>query len=716
MQRTWLILASALFVAACSSQGSGPIDGNGGAGGDGGGGGEAGDGGTAGNGGAGGQSFSYPHLDCDPLVPEYCGFPFPSNVYTIEDDTTVTGRRVRFLETFLRGNDSTPWDYSDGFSAGTPIMTQINGATGKELGGSEDIEQSLSNSSPTILLDAENGELVAHFAEIDSQARTAEERATMIRPAVRLRDNARYIVAIRNLTNEADEVIEASPEFAALRDDTPSDDESIEARRDLYEDIFEKLEEEGWDRSEVQMAWDFNTASDENNTRWLLHMRDTAFELIEQDGGFEYTIEPPELDTDEGAIDPANIAFRIFGTFKVPLFMSSPEPGSLLLLDENDMPMVNEETPWADIPFEVLIPQSAKTTPAPIIEYGHGLFGEKEQIQSSHFRSFMNQYNYIFVGTDLQGMSGPDVDAVIEALGSGKFSEVQTMWDRLHQGFLNHLILLRMMKTTFSQDPMVGQYVKGDEAYYHGISQGGIMGSVILAATDDVDRGALGVMGMPYSLLVFRSVDFDQFLTLIRLFYPDRRTNQLLLGMGQMPWDRVEPMGWAHHVTDDAVGGVNTKEVLMRAAIADHQVTTLGAHILARTMNAPMIDSGLQDAEIRREIWGLDKVPSTDGGSFYIELDFGLPGEPDCNVPMSLCRDPHERVRRLESSRIQLDAFLQNGTGTNHCEMIEVQPSPPDGPYQPIEDGVCSYPQWSGCEMGETEEATQALCMPSQEP
>jgi hypothetical protein len=360
----------------------------------------------------------------------------------------------------------------------------------------------------------------------------------------------------------------------------------------------------------------------------------------------------------------------------------------------------------------VLIPQSAKDSPAPIIEYGHGLFGEKEQIQSSHFRSFMNEYNYIFVGTDLQGMSNPDVDAVIAALGSGKFSEIQTMWDRLHQGFLNHLVLLRMMKTAFSQDPMLGQYVKGDEAYYHGISQGGIMGSVILAATNDVDRGALGVMGMPYSLLVFRSVDFDQFLTLIRLFYPDRRTNQLLLAMGQMPWDRVEPMGWAHHVTENPIGGVNTKEVLMRAAIADHQVTTVGAHILARTMKAPLLDSGLQDAGIRYDIWGLDKVESTDSGSFYIELDFGLPGEPACNVPMPLCNDPHERPRRLQSSRIQLDEFLQNGTGTNHCSMIETQPDPPN---QPLADGVCSYPGWSGC-TDETVEDTQALCTANQAP
>ena len=184
------------------------------------------------------------------------------------------------------------------------------------------------------------------------------QRSTIIRPAVRLRDNARYIVAFRNLTNDDDEVIQASPGFAALRDETPSEDESIEARRGLYEDIFEKLEAKGWARGDIQIAWDFNTASDANNTQWLLHMRDMAFQLIGENGP-EYTITSVEASTDDGAIDPANIAFRIFGTFRVPLFMSSPEAESLLLLDDNDMPMLNAQTPWANIPFELRIPKSA---------------------------------------------------------------------------------------------------------------------------------------------------------------------------------------------------------------------------------------------------------------------------------------------------------------------------------------------------------------------
>jgi hypothetical protein len=595
---------------------------------------------------------------------------------------------------------------SDGFSAGSPIMTFLPGIALGQFGGPNDIDESLSGTSPSILLDVEMGEPVPHFAEIDIRAPTAEQRSTMIRPVVRLRDNARYIVAFRNLRNEDDDPIEASPQFAALRDDTEGD-ESVEARRALYEDIFSRLADEGWDRSEVQIAWDFNTASDANNTQRLVHMRDMAFKLV-KDAIENDEIEPYTIDSVEDNYETDDIAFRIIGTFPAPLFMTSAGPGSLLLLGDDGLPVVNEETPWTDVPFEVLIPNIASDVePAAIIEYGHGLLGEKEQIESGHFRTFMNEYNYAFCATDLIGMSDSDTQTIVIALTGGDLSGLQTMFDRLHQGFLNYALLMRMMKTSFANDETYGQYIKGDEAYYYGISQGGIMGSVFMALSPDVERGALGVMGQPYSMLLFRSVDFNQFLDFIKPNYADFREQQFVVSLFQMLWDRVEPNGYSHHIRENPLpnpespsGLTNTKEVLLRDAIGDHQVATHAGQIMARTLNAPHLTTGLRDA------WGLTPVDSTASGSFYTEYDFGLPGEPLCNVPMSLCDDPHELLRRREAARKQLDEFLRNGTGTNHCLMGDA------GDDAAVDDGVCSFPSLSGCTMGETPEDTQALCTP----
>ncbi|MBX2802024.1 MAG: hypothetical protein KTR31_30365, partial [Myxococcales bacterium] len=145
--------------------------------------------------------------------------------------------------------------------------------------------------------------------------------------------------------------------------------------------------------------------------------------------------------------------------------------------------------------------------------------------------------------------------------------------------------------------------------------------------------------------------------------------------------------GYAHRVPQNPVPNTPVKEVLMRAAIGDHQVPTIGAHTMARAMGATHLTSGLRD------IWGMEAVSSTTSGSFYIEYAFGLPEVPDCGVPMDLCDDPHGKVRQLQAARIQLDEFLRNGTGTNHCPK-----------------GVCSYPDMSGCEPGEDETASEALC------
>ena len=44
---------------------------------------------------------------------------------------------------------------------------------------------------------------------------------------------------------------------------------------------------------------------------------------------------------------------------------------------------------------------------------------------------------------------------------------------------------------------------------YDGNSQGGIMGLMLAAVSPDIERAVLGVPGMNYSLLLPRSVDFD---------------------------------------------------------------------------------------------------------------------------------------------------------------------------------------------------------------
>src|SRR5262249_53785402 len=148
----------------------------------------------------------------------------------------------------------------------------------------------------TILIEADTGTLVPHFSELDmSAASSDDDRALMIRPVVRIKDGTRYIVAIRHVVDAGGKEIAPSPAFQALRDGTDSDEVSVDRRRALYDDIFGKLEAAGISRKDLQIAWDYTTSSRENNTDWMLKMRDEALAAVEPDGP-AYTIDKIEDD------------------------------------------------------------------------------------------------------------------------------------------------------------------------------------------------------------------------------------------------------------------------------------------------------------------------------------------------------------------------------------------------------------------------------------
>ena len=221
------------------------------------------------------------HLTCDPLVPTQCGFPFPSNVWTVDAADTPTKRRVQIdddsIPPALNGKKSigAPWSKSDGFSAGPAILTQLPGATLEGLPTLDTLARSLEADSPTVVLDTETGERIPHFAELDRTRDDPESVTFIIRPVVALKDARRYIVAIRKVRGESGELA-PTPSFKALRDSIASSEPSVDARRGLYADIFQRLGGAGVERESLQLAWDFTTASRENVTGWLLLMRDEA--------------------------------------------------------------------------------------------------------------------------------------------------------------------------------------------------------------------------------------------------------------------------------------------------------------------------------------------------------------------------------------------------------------------------------------------------------
>lgn len=632
-----------------------------------------------------------PPLDCDPLAPGYCGFPYPNNYWTQADADTVTGRRLALpqviMPTALSGKQSSPAAFNemDGFSPGIAAMTYMPGATVTGLATPDSIADSLLPQSPTVILSAETGERLPHWVDLDEYVVQAKQRideaerlpsfdierdidelrqeqALMLRPAIRPEDATRYIVAIRNVVDDNGDAIAPSPGFLALRDDLPSDDPIIESRRAHFEEIFAILQEQGIARADLQLAWDYTTTSRENNTRAMLHIRDDA--LARYPEGVPYSIELKN----EALID--GMACRLEVTFDVPLYMTKGEAGGLLNLGADGLPQQNGSYEYA---AALLIPMSAQTEAAPLVAFGHGQLGAKEQVLG--LQPIAAAQNFATFGLDFKGFASDDVATVVAAL-SGDLSTFRAVPERMHQGFLNFLMAMRTLSVAADGGPSTalnqalnthcgGAAIDGSKRYYFGGSQGGILGASLMAISTDIRRGLLAVPGQSYNLLLNRSVNFDPFAQQIYSLYNWNALDmQLNLALVQGLWDRAEPTGYSKYIRTNLLPGTPSHEVLIQVSKADHQVTNLGAHIMART-----IGGVVNLAPVIRDVWGLEVVSGQHTGSAMLEVDFGNPDPPITNIPHwgDLEPDPHGRATELRNIGDSLSRFYATGVAENVC-------------------------------------------------
>lgn len=608
-------------------------------------------------------------LDCDPLVPTQCGYPFPSDVYLVADPKNPGKRHVEFGANVLpkvfrsRRCDRTVYESRDGWSPGQAPLTHLPGATLAGLATQDTLGDSVKDGSPTVLLDTSTGALVPHWAELDMNTSDDDDRAFLLRPAVRLKDATRYVVAIRQVKDRDGKELEPSPVFKALRDGTPNDNVSVGPRRALYAEIFSLLDKAGVKKEGLQLAWDYTTASRENTTGALVEMRDLALAALPADGP-DYAIKTVTENPNEF------IARRIEGTFHAPLYLDQAGPGAHFNRDEAGHLKQNG---WADFDFLVQIPKSVAgdTAGAAVLQQGHGLLGDRGEGSGGYFARLAHEKKYVTVAINLIGMAEDD-ETMIKKLVTGDIGQFQSSVERQHQGLVNSLVAMRMMMGKFKDDAKL-QYgghsaidlTKG--VYYRGDSQGGILGATYMALSTDVTRGYLGEPGMPYNLLLNRSVDFGEFFVILQSTYTTARDLQLVMGLMQLLWDRTEPDGYAPYITENRLPNTPEHHVLINCGIGDYQVSPLGAHILARAVKARNL------TPVNRSLFGLEEAAQVNGGNAMTEFDFHLPAVPAGNTapsdPVTFpdASDPHDKIRQEAPVFDQTDLFLRTGTAKNFC-------------------------------------------------
>ncbi|MBJ7362379.1 MAG: hypothetical protein JHD36_06480 [Ilumatobacteraceae bacterium] len=560
-----------------------------------------------------------------------CLLPWPSNRLTVPDSTTMTGLRLSIPSDAVPMNvdgtaiDVTDQNRADGFSPNSFIVFDAPEVDllGSGVPDSTDIGRSLEDSNPIQIIDTETNVRWPFWGERDLQS-----GLVTLRPATAFLEGHTYDVIIGTLVDGS-----GSPVTLPTS------------------------------------QWSFTIASEQSLAGRLLYERAIAYEQIGE-GVPSFKVDS----VTEGSVR------TVEGTFDIPNFLSNDgSPGGHLLFDEAGNPMINEEFPKYSAAFRCVVPDQV-TAPVPALLYGHGLLGDRGQVD--FFGTFAGQGLITGCAVDWLGMASEDIVNLAEILAD--MSRFNEQADRMLQGLIAFQLLGRLTNSAdgFVTDPAFqnadgSPIIAQDSTVFVGNSQGGILGGAASAISTEWKRAVLGVPGMNYSLLLPRSSDWPQFQVAYEAAYTKTEDRLMGLALVQLLWDRGENGGYAQHLSSNPYEGFEAKDLLLVGAFGDHQVANVSTEVLARTIGARVHSPALQDGRSSDVVplWGIEPITYPYSGTALVMWDYGTPRPPIGPEPPNepeFGLDPHgagsdEALVLVQALGYLLSGGLQNVCGEGPC-------------------------------------------------
>jgi hypothetical protein len=600
---------------------------------------------------------------CQPLLAgHHCQLPYPSDFYRLADDSAPGG--FRLAPTGLATNQALDADVhgavvADGFSHIPSIVAmlpdEVSDAGLTHLLG--DLAASTADDSRTILV-AADGTRVPHYVDLDPRGFDPLRQAIVIHPAVGLEYGQNYVVALRRLERPDGEPAAAAEGFRRIRDG--EGDAAIDDLAPRYqEDIFPRLEAEGWARDEIQLAWSFTVASQEVSVADMLRVRELTLAWLEEN--------QPEVVIDEEVVDPIEDVWkRVTGTVTGPLFLEEDAPGALLHRGADGQVALNGTTTTE---FTVQVPASLRGGGDGIaLLYGHGFFGDRGEIEGQSARTISDSLGAVLFAIDWTGMSGDDLPEVLQDLG-GDPAHTVDFADGVHQGVANWIAFSAAVAGPLTEAAEL-QRGGGAPIYapaplcFLGISQGHILGGTMTAVNPLIDRVALEVGGAGFTHMMFRARPFDAFLLIISGILDDFADHQLFAASLQIAFDRFDPGSYASFLSTDPLPGTPAdRGPLLQMGIGDASVPNLGTLLHARLLGAGYTTPS------PLEPFGLSPLDGSSGPALTI-FDLGVdPADVYSEAVPPLEDNPiHEGVRLEPTSIDQLRTFFTDGTIASPCD------------------------------------------------
>jgi hypothetical protein len=594
---------------------------------------------------------------CNPLGGAGCLLPWPSMAYISTDSSTATGVKldlpVGSTPTNVDGTPLAPSNFArwDGFSPTGPMLVQFDtGVSSANLPGYMDPDASLAADSPIAIINVDTGERLPFFAEVDANIADPSKANLIIRPLAREKPSSHYAVALLNTLVGADgsTPLPIPPAFAAMRDGKSFDHPLFKAISQNADQMFTAFANAGIDKSQMVLAWDWVTASDQFLTSDLTTMRDAAIPAMGTNGAnltFVANTQP--------AI--AGIYQTYLGTFKSPNFLTDGENNdSIIIRDTTGAPVL---TGMRDANFAALIPDcvTSQPLPRPTIIFGHGLFGSAaEYLTNATVQALAQQYCFIILAGDFIGLTSRQLQLAPLAVNDMNLGNEIT--EKLGQSVIDFMSLETITRGPMSTDPAFaynGQpVIDPTHTYYVGGSLGGIMGGVIMAYDPNLTRGVLAVPGGDWSLLIERSNAWSLLQGAAMGSYTDPEDYQLniaFLGMGFEPYD---PVTTASHELQNPLPGVPAKSILMWYAMGDCLVTNISTELIAREMGITLLSPDVKQG------WGLTPTPGPLASGINVLNAHPTPLPPTTNVPPATDNGTHEHINEEPAVLQETQQFL----------------------------------------------------------
>jgi pimeloyl-ACP methyl ester carboxylesterase len=421
--------------------------------------------------------------------------------------------------------------------------------------------------------------------------------------------------------------------------------------------VFAALEAAGVPRTELALAWDFYTASDEFLRSDLTTMREVALPAIGADGAnltFSATAQPPR----------DGLYRRYLGTYKVPDFLTSGETDeSKLRRGADGLPVMQG---MRDARFAAIVPDcvASQPLPRPTILFGHGIFGSAEEYLDNGFVIDLAQdHCFVIVAGDFIGLTNRQL--ALAPLAVNDLNKGAGVTEKLEQAIVDFMALSAALRGPMRAAPEFAYggapIIDPAKIFYVGGSLGGIMGNTFMAYEPSITRGVLAVPGGVWSMLFERSNAWHLLQGAAMGAYEDPDVYQLNIAFFGMAFEPVDPITTTAHVLRDPLPGTPAKNILIWYAMGDSLVSNMTTEMIMRTMGIDHLGPSV------KEVWGLPAKPGplASGATVYNEHPTPLPS--DYNIAPISDNGTHSGVNRNPSALRQVEQFLIGGSVVQTC-------------------------------------------------